>query len=444
MLRKSLLFLVLISFCSTIVLSANKYKKADEFLKGGDYEMAVKYYYDIMEAKGGVAISNDVRALIGAAIAHYMMQEYKKSFALCKKVLKIESYHSAAIFFAGQNLEALGNDRLALNLYKYYAVLQPYDPYYYYIKSRYEFVNQKIAESRIKKFIQMEGKINTQDIPDNSIAILYFVNESRDMTWDVFSKGFAQILINDFSHIGNLEVIGRQDIQILLDKLQFSTKALNDENLIPRLGRLLNAKTVVSGSFNVVDNSNININVGFLNLSHPDLIEQAKFSGPAKDVFSLEKKIIYKIVSELNIPLSSAEKRKISSIATDNISAFLDYCEGLDAYDRSDYTEASSYFNLATKKDSRFYLAESKKKSIEAIIVMNSGNLATNHFNIATGGYIASSQNMSLTKSRFFNVSNNLDLGYLPGNDSRNATGGVNIANFYRNVLPKPTPPPSN
>ena len=76
-------------------------------------------------------------------------------------------------------------------------------------------------------------------------------------------------------------------------------------------------------------------------------------------------------------------------------------------------------------------------------MMMTDGNLAANHFQIFTGGFIVQGQHFSAVRLRLQNISSNLDLGYLPGNDSRNGIGGMDITSFMRTKLPKPEPPPS-
>lgn len=447
MIRKLFAIIYIMGCIYSSATGANKYAVADHYLRNGDYEMAAKAYYNILEEKGSAAFSKDVRAMTGAFIAYFMLQEYKKSFALCKRVLKLQPYHSAAIFYAGQTLEALGNEKLAKNIYKYYTVMPSSAPYRRFIKAKYTIITQKDIEKKVKNAIQLEESISSQKIPENSVAILYFVNDSYDQTMDSFGKGFAQLIIYDLSFAKNIKLSNREQLQILLEKLQVDQSQLNDQNLIPRLARLLKVKYIVSGSFNVDNNSKISINIGITNLARPKLIEQTEFTGSLKEVFRLEKNILSKIIAVMNLAISSSEKRKIMKFSTKKLDAFLAYSKGLDAYDFGNYDAAYSHFSLATKMDHNFFLANDMQQTVDAMIMIDQGNLALNHFQIIKKSLaIGERSYTSITRARLENISTNLDLGYLPGNDSRNGTGGLDLSNLQieKNKLPEPPPPPSH
>jgi len=449
--KNILVCLIISGVLFTRGIAADKYYIADTYLKDGDYEKANKEYLNIIEAKGPATLSQDVRAMTGAFITYHMLQEFKKSFSFCKQVLKLQSYHSVAIFYAGKNLESLGNPKLAKKLYQYYAVLSPYDPYRSFIKARYDILLKQEAKQQIATAIQSEGRVGSSVIPDNSLAVIYFANESGYENWNALSKGLCQLLIDDFSQIKAIKVITRLELQVLIDELKFDQTQFNDENLLPRFGRLLKAKKIIGGSYNVDSNSKIHLNVLSLNLDQPNLAEQMEFSGDLKYIFKLEKNILDMTIKHFDIAVTTSEKREINKIKTNSMDAFLAFCEGLDVYDLGNYDAAFSQFTLATRFDSRFEQAKSFQLTMDAVLMINQGNYAMNHFKILKGSSYATAAgvmtSVSVSRSRLENISNNLDLGYLPGNESRNgAAGGLDISHIQLEQvkLPKPPLPPSN
>jgi len=440
----------IISGIYVCAVAANKYSIADGFLQDGDYEMANQEYLKILESKGAVSLSKDIRGLTGVFISYYNLQEYKKSLSFCKKVLKLKSYNGCAIFYAGKNLEALGNLEKAKKINRYYAVLSNSDPYRPFIKSRFDFLSKRKMVRRITEALQTEGRTGNQEFPENTLAILHFVNDSDDETWDTFGKGFCQLMINDLSHIKKLKLIDRIELQVLLDELKFDQNQLMDENLVPRLGRLLKVKNIVSGAFSVEYNSKITIDIATVDLNTPDIIEQTTYAGTLENVFKLEKKILKAILAGVDIPVSGAEKGSINKIQTNNIDAFLAYCDGIDAFDLKNYNEAFNHFSLSVKLDPRFYQAKEMQQTVDAMIIINKGNLALRHFQLIDNKSNGSSEgivtSVSVLSARLQNISNNLDLSYLPGNDSRGGAGGFNLSNIQLNrvKLPKPPDPPSN
>ena len=444
-----LLLLFLSSFLYQAGYGGDRYKIADTYLKNGEYEMAAEAYHKILEENGPAALSKDVRATIGELIALYKIQNYKQSFALCKRALKLEKYNSTAIFYAGLNLEAMGNDKLAVKLYEYYERVKPDDPYRYFIKARYDLLKEKEIVERVNNAIQMEGRLTTQKLPDNAIAILYAVNESVDASWDVVGKGLAQLIIDDLTHVKAVNVISRVELQLLLEKLKFSVTDLINENLIPRFGRLLQAKHIASGRFSIDANNQLSITLGMIDISQPDVVETTEFSGRLKDIFKLQKNITVHILDRMGIALTSRELAIIQRYQTTNLDAFLAYCHGLDLLDYGNPDGAYSNFSVAVKYDSRFQLAVDMKEKIDAMITMETEDMAGKHFELISRRRrrsVIASGSVSMSRARLQNVMYNLNLGFLPGTESRKGPTGFDPIDVltHKSLLPEPPSPPAN
>ncbi|MBN2011335.1 hypothetical protein JW960_18470 [candidate division KSB1 bacterium] len=447
MYRFSLIISVL--FCIVVhAYAASKYDLADSYLRNGDYEMAVEEYQKILESEGPAALSNDVRAMVGKIIGLHQLKNYTQSFAICKRVLKLDKFNSTAIFYAGRNLESLQNDELALKLYQYYEQIKPSDPYRFYIRARYTYLQEKAIQTRVNNAIQVEGTLTNQKLPDNAVAVLYPVNVGMDASWDVLSKGLTQLIITDMDNIRALSVTSRIELQLLIEKLKFNPIELRNENIIPRFGRLLNAKYIVNGTFEVQNNNHINLQLGILNLSQPDMIQTVEFKGDLKDIFSLEKQIAQHVWEHMGITPRSSELNKIQNYQTKNFDAFMSYCRGLDLLDYGNPDGAYSSFTLASRQDGHFMLAVDMKETIDAMITMQTTDLALKHFDIIkrSGRSAFAGGQLSLKRTRLNSVLYNLDLGYLPGNESRKGPVGfdpIDVITIERK-LPEPPTPPSN
>jgi TolB-like protein len=429
--------------------ASGRYDLADSYLRNGDFEMAVEEYQKILESNGPAALSTDIRAMTGKLIALYKVKNFNQSFAICKRVLKLEKYNSTAIFYAGQNLEALQNDELAVKLYQYYQMVKAGDPYKYYIRARYDYLQEKLIQTRVNNAIQIEGTLTNQKLPDNAVAILYPVNTSADAASDVISKGFTQLIITDLQHISVLSVTNRVELQLLLEKLKFDHAELGNENMIPRFGRLLNAKFIVNGTYEVQNDQNISFQVGVLNLTQPDRIQTAEFKGRLSDIFKLEKQIVQHIWQAIGVAPKNDELIKIRPYQTTNFDAFMSYCRGLDLLDYGNPDGAYSNFTMAGRYDSGFRLAVEMKGTIDAMIAMQTSDIALKHFDIikhSVGGGTSVAAQVSLKRARLQNIMYNLDMGYLPGNDSRKGPEGFDPGSIITNrkLLPEPPIPPSN
>ena len=186
-----------------------------------------------------------------------------------------------------------------------------------------------------------------------------------------------------------------------------------------------------------------------------------EFSGELKDILNLEKKIVFNTLKNLGITASKSEINNINKNTTKNFEAFISFCVGLDNYDQEDYNGAISQFNQALKFDPKFRMAYNKLNMTQALKIVQQGTFQGKHKAIM-GKRFASARGMrrgprmgmrgkNFVRFRLQQVARNLDLGYLPGNDSRNGSAEIinedvfdQLPEWTRKLelLPEPPKPP--
>lgn len=439
--------------CSLIIgCSMNRYKIADQYMERKDYQGALQEYIRIAEAGGTLSMSRNTRALTGAMMAYYNIGNYKNSFALSKRILSLEKFNSAAILYAGMNLEKLNKRPLAKKIYGYHRVLPPGDPYQKFIRAKFDQLLQEELEKRAQMAIQMENNISDSQISENTTAVLYFLNVLDDMEWNSLSKGLAELMITDLSQVNQIKVLERLYIEKLFEEMQLGMSGLADESTAPRVGRLLKARSLVNGAFTIKAGQNLTITSNLVDIVASSSQRPQQFSGALKDIFEIEKKIVFAIIEEMGIQLTAEERKKIGTFATKNFEAFRAYCNGLDKYDSGDYQSAFYYFQQAIKLDPSFILARDMFNMTDALVMFEQGNIPTMKYSIAETKFaLAASRSAEFaTQNRLNQLSQNLDLGYLPGAESRNGSSDVISQEWFwednwgRLEILAPPPPPPN
>lgn len=460
--KKYLLLIMILFTLFLFACSSNQYILADKYLGQEKYEDALNEYIRLAKSSSSLKLSRDVRALIGAMISYYSIGEYNNSFALSKRILSLDSYNSSAIFYAGLNLEKREKFSLAKKIYRYYMVLQPNDPYYNLIKSRFMLMVEKEMEARAKMAIKMEESVGVGNAIENTLAVLYLVNILEDPQWNSLSKGLAEMMITDFSQVKQLKVIERVHLQKLLDEMALGMSGLADESTGPRMGKLLRAKNLVNGSFIIKAGKNLTINSELLDVTSKSYFDSNEFSGKLIEVLKIEKKIVFNTLSKLGITLSKNERSNIQKNSTKSLKAFLAYCNGLDQYDQKNIEGAITYFNQALKEDPKFKLARNMVNITQSLKFVQQGGFQAKHKGIMKGRFASarsrqrrpamSFRQRNFTRHRLQRVSQNLDLGYLPGNNSRNGSSEIISENVFDELpdwtrplelLPEPPKPPS-
>lgn len=437
--------------------SNTQFRVADQLLEQNDYSNALREYLAIAEAKGSLVLSKDVRALTGAMIAYYNLGDYTKSFSLSKRILTIDKYNSSAIFYAGMTLEKLNKLTLAKKIFRYYLVLSDYDPYKSLIKAKFNDLVQKEMEKRAKLAIQMENNISMDQIRENTLAVLYFINIMENQEWNSLGKGLAEMMITDLSQVKTLKLIERIELQKLFEEMQLGMSGMTNPETSPRMGKLLKAKTVVNGAFTINDGQNLTINSEPIDVTASTYYQTGEFSGVLDDIFKLEKQVVFGVLDELGIKLSASDKKRVGKFATKNLQAFKAYCNGLDEYDFGNYDTANSYFQQAINLDPKFGLAINMFNITTAMNIIERNSFVQFHFK--SGGMRLAGTSSAfgfdrkkLTENRMRQLSQNMQLVYMPGTDSRNGASEIIVQEEFwqgidwrqpAEILPTPPEPPS-
>ncbi|MBC8183344.1 hypothetical protein H8E88_19790 [candidate division KSB1 bacterium] len=456
--KKMILIMIALLF---VGCASNRYILADKYLDQEKYEQALNEYIRLAKGASSLKLSRDIEALTGAMISYYSLGNYKNSFALSRRILSLESYNSRAVFYAGMNLETSKKYSLAKKIYRYYQLVSPSDPYYQLIKSRFTLMVEKEMAEKAKLAIKMEKSVGVGSTIDNTIAVLYFLNILEDSKWNSVSKGLAEMMITDLSQIKSLKVIERIHIQSLMDEMALGMSGLADESTSPRMGKLLRAKNLVNGSFMVKTGRNLTINSDLLDVNGVRDYDGNEFSGELKDILNIEKKIVFNTLKNLGITASKSEIINIKRNTTKSIEAFLAFSLGLDKYDQNDYDGAISSFTQALKFDPKFRMAQIKANLTQALKIVQQGTFHGKHkammgrrFASAGGKRRGPGMGMrgkNFVRFRLQQVARNLDLGYLPGNDSRNGSSEIISEDVFDQLpewtrilelLPAPPKPP--
>ena len=194
----------------------------------------------------------------------------------------------------------------------------------------------------------------------NTVAVLPFVNMSRDENGDYFSDGLAEELINVLSKINGLRVAARTSA--------FSFKG--KQTTIDEIGRVLNVASVLEGSVRIVGNR-VRITVQLVKVSDGYHLWSETYDRMMDDIFAVQDDIAQSVVEELRVMLFGGERNAASSEVigsevanavrgrADNAEAQRLMLLGrhfLDRTTREDTAKAIAYFRQALDLDAEYAL----------------------------------------------------------------------------------------
>jgi TolB-like protein len=198
----------------------------------------------------------------------------------------------------------------------------------------------------------IEGRADSL-IPPNTVAVFPLEFRAGDARYAPLGRGLSAMLMIDLARVARLTVLERMRLDVLLDEIELAPSGVVEPGTAPRVGRLLRARHVIGGGYRVADDGHV-----YLDLALRDVVDDAFDALPADAAlsrfFALEKDLVFRLIGEMGIDLSDAERRQIEYVPTRDMQAFLAYSRGLEAEDDGRFGEAIQHFQQAVQLDPGF------------------------------------------------------------------------------------------
>ena len=189
-------------------------------------------------------------------------------------------------------------------------------------------------------------------LPDKpSIAVLPFVNMSRDPDQEYFADGITEDLITDLSRISGLFVIARTSV--------FTFK--NQPVKVGDVGRELGVRYVLEGSVRKAG-ERVRITAQLVEASMGHHLWAERYDRSLADIFAVQDDVTAKIVAALEVTLTERERTHGQRVPTDNLEAYDYFLRGLSYFGRGTSEgngRAREMFERAIALDPEFAIAHS-------------------------------------------------------------------------------------
>jgi len=334
---------------------------------------------------------------------------------------------SRTLLYLGTVYEQVHKYNLALHTWRKCLSLGRYDNLKGEIEGKMAELIQKQLAAEARIILAQESALNISNIPDSTLAVLYFNNSGDKKGLDPLQKGIADMLITDLSKVPGLKVVERLRMQKMMEEMKLNMAGLTNEATTPRIGKLLGASRVIKGTFIDYSGQKIRIDAGIHSLKNEDKFTTKDISGKLSSLFSMEKKLVFSLIDELGFKLSPQERDEILKVPTENVLAFITYCKGLDYEDRGQYQMASRLYSSAMALDPNF---TSIKKSVNRTQKMGKGPLDPGKSARPAKNAMRAQQFPQSRLKHLKHIGDVLNQRFLPGVDTRKTTKENNETNL--------------
>jgi serine/threonine-protein kinase len=182
-----------------------------------------------------------------------------------------------------------------------------------------------------------------------SIAVLPFVNVSKDPKTEYLSDGITESLIDTLSQLPNLAVTSRNTV------FRYKDQATDPQ----KIGRDLHVQAILTGRL-IQNGDELLISVNLEDVQNSRQIWGEQYGRKLSNLLSVQREITTDIFDRLRPRLEREEKKLLSKDTTENAEAYQLYLQGLFYWNKStypDFVKAADYFSQAVDKDPRYALA---------------------------------------------------------------------------------------
>src|SRR5512141_1829148 len=173
-----------------------------------------------------------------------------------------------------------------------------------------KYIDPTISSPGIFSFLTERTALPLPDKP--SIAVLPFENMTGDPKQEFFTDGFTEQIITSLSKISSLFIISRNS------SFTYKGKPVK----LKKVSRELGVRYVLEGSIQK-SGDRVRINAQLIDAISDQHLWAEHYDRDMKDIFSLQDEIIFKILTALQVNLTSGEQARVWAKGTKNLEAYL-------------------------------------------------------------------------------------------------------------------------
>jgi adenylate cyclase len=275
----------------------------------------------VLYAKKSLRLSPFPGAMVFSklGLAYFMTGQYDDSIEIWKKALKVSPDYLPGHVYLAACYSSMGRDAEATAAVKDVLGINPKFNIESFTK-RLPFKNKADVE-RVSTALRKAGFPESPPLPlpdKPSIAVLAFDNLSDDPKQEYFSDGLTEQIITNLSKLPNLFVISRNSA------FTYKGKPVK----IKQVGKELGVRYVLEGSVQK-SGDRVRITAQLVDATTGHHLWAESYDRDLVDVFALQDEITMKVLTALQVKLTSGEQARISARNTDNIDAYLIFLQAI-------------------------------------------------------------------------------------------------------------------
>jgi len=180
------------------------------------------------------------------------------------------------------------------------------------------------------------------------VAVFNFRMKSDTPEWLWLEKGLADRITTDLFRDRSLNLLDRDRMQRIAEKMRWVPEMMEDRDSMPRLGRF-RARYLVSGTYEVADET-LTITAQVVKFDTAREVARRTVRGPAEESLGLVRRLSAELLAWFTKREPEAVLEEMPAW-TRSIPAAQALYEGVDLYDQGRYAEGWLKFRQASRED---------------------------------------------------------------------------------------------
>jgi len=405
-----------------------------------DYKASVRKLQERL-----VTNPQDAEALRDLGVIYFETKQYPQARDYLKKASLANDRDGKTLFYLGMTQEYDRDLKGALSSYINYTDIAEGSPFRKLMEGRYQIVTRGLIAEQFRELASNEEALGATSAPSNAVAVFPLVYEGGDQKFSSLGLGLSEMMTVDLGKVKKLKLVERMRVEELLSELKFSASSAVDPATAPRMGKFLSAGQIVGGRYAVGADNTLRLDVASMDVAKGSTPTSATESDELGNLFRLQKEVVFNVVKEMGITLTLQERQEIERVPTTNLQAFIAYSIGLEKEGEGDFGAASVYFKQAQTIDPGFGAAKEAAGISEAVSASGptkeSALLAAHKVSPPPAPDEQRRGSQSLVTQRFNKLETMINLGFVPGQDSRKPAQDATSAGAFASPPLLPTPP---
>ncbi len=221
------------------------------------------------------------------------------------------------------------------------------------------------AEIAAREAIANEKAVGAMPVTGNSLGIPPLEVASADTALAPLGYGLADLLITDLARSRKLVVVDRIRLDAVLRELRLVESGRVDPETAPRIGRLVQARRLVLGRLRDRPGGGLAIEAGIADVATGQLRSAVSAGARLEDILEAEKELAFRLLDELDVTLTPAERSAVEQLPTRSVGALLAYSRGVKYETEGRYEAAAREYIQALRLDPGFGAATANLEEVQ-------------------------------------------------------------------------------